>query len=240
MLKNILTASLYLILFSFFCLSAASQPSYGQKLMEQVNNQQGIFTLPPLPYAYNALEPFIDARTMDIHHNRHHLAYVNNLNRAINKTKWQSLSLLELFAQASHVPLDILHNAGGHWNHSFFWSIMGSPQSNSKMSQRLQNELEKYFGSVEKFKEQFQKAGLAQFGSGWTWLIRKKDGSLAIISTDNQDNPLMDFAKVPGGVLLTCDVWEHAYYLKYLNKRDDFLAAFWNLVNWQRVEELAL
>jgi Fe-Mn family superoxide dismutase len=230
--------SIFVAIASLICLSATLQPSLNQKLMQQVDSQRGLFSLPPLPYAYAALEPYIDARTMDIHHNRHHQAYVNNLNKAISGTKWQHFSLPELFAQASALPVDILHNAGGHWNHSFFWSIMGSSQSKATMSQRLQKELEKYFVSVENFKEQFRKTGLAEFGSGWTWLIRKKDGSLAIVSTNNQDNPLMDFAKELGTPLLTCDVWEHAYYLKYLNRRDEFLDAFWNVMDWQRVEEL--
>jgi Fe-Mn family superoxide dismutase len=230
--------SILVAIASFVCFADTLPAFSNQTLMQQVDKQTALFSLPPLPYTYAALEPFIDARTMDIHYNRHHQAYVNNLNKAIEGTKWQSFTLPELFAKASQLPLDIQHNAGGHWNHSFFWSIMSPSQSGSKMSQGFQKELEKYFGSIENFKERFRKAGLAEFGSGWTWLIRKKDGSLAIISTNNQDNPLMDFAKEPGTPLLTCDVWEHAYYLKYLNRRDEFLDAFWHVVNWQRVEEL--
>ncbi len=215
-------------------LDAVQPTSY----MQQVDQEKATFTLPPLPYAYDALEPFFDARTMDIHHNRHHATYVNNLNKSIAGTKWQSNTLLELFSAASTLPAAVRNNAGGHWNHSFYWSILKSAKDNPGMSQKMQAEIEKYFGSVDAFKALFKKTGLERLGSGWTWLIRTNNGALQVISTPNQDNPLMDTNEVRGTPLLVCDVWEHAYYLKYLNKRDDFLDAFWNVVNWQQVEDI--
>jgi Fe-Mn family superoxide dismutase len=230
-----MTFMITLILSAFVSFAVFAECTF----MQQVDHQKAPFTLPTLPYSYTALEPFLDAKTMEIHHDRHHRAYVDNLNKSLAESKWLGLTLPELFTQASRLSTPIRNNAGGHWNHSFFWSCMCSPDQKSQMSEKLQKELEQCFGSVDLFKKQFQKSGLDRFGSGWTWLIRTKEGSLKIVSTANQDNPLMDFAEVPGTPLLTCDIWEHAYYLKYLNRRDSFLEAFWNLVNWKQVEKLA-
>jgi Fe-Mn family superoxide dismutase len=193
------------------------------------------FTLPPLPYATNALEPHIDAQTMEIHHGKHHAAYVNNLNAALEKApELQGKSLDELLKNLSAVPeavrTAVRNNAGGHWNHSMFWQIM-APNAGGAPSGKLADAINTSFGDFEKFKEQFNAAGAARFGSGWAWLV--KDGAkLAIVSTPNQDNPLMDGKPAP---ILGLDVWEHAYYLKYQNRRPDYMKAWWNVVNWPEV-----
>lgn len=194
------------------------------------------FTLPPLPYAHDALEPHIDARTMEIHHGKHHAAYVNNLNAAVQGTDMESQSLEALMAGISKLPAAVRNNGGGHWNHSMFWQVMG-PASGSAPSGALAAAIDKAFGSFDAFKEAFAKAAATRFGSGWAWLIQKADGSLAVTSTPNQDNPLMDV--VPdaerGTPLLGLDVWEHAYYLHYQNRRPDYVGAWWNVVNWDAV-----
>lgn len=194
-------------------------------------------TLPALPYDKAALEPHIDATTMEIHHGRHHNAYVTNLNNAIaGKPGLEAMSVEELCTQINTVPEDIRtavrNNGGGHWNHTFFWNIMG-PNAGGAPSGDLAAAINAAFGSFDAFKEAFAKAGVGRFGSGWAWLV-KKDGKLAITSTPNQDNPLMDGSGTP---LLGLDVWEHAYYLKYQNKRPDYIAAWWNVVNWSAVAE---
>ena len=188
------------------------------------------FSLPALPYAFDALEPHIDRLTMEIHHDRHHKAYVDNLNKALPGT---TRSLEEILATVSTQPVAVRNNGGGHWNHSFFWNVLG-PAKGSKPSASLAKQIESDFGSLDAFKAEFTKAATSRFGSGWAWLI-KKDGKLVISSTPNQDNPLMDVAEVKGQPILALDVWEHAYYLKYMNKRADYIAAFWNLVNWDFV-----
>jgi Fe-Mn family superoxide dismutase len=193
------------------------------------------FTLPDLPYAKEALEPHIDAQTMEIHHGKHHQAYVTNLNKAIEGTEYASKSLEELVKQAGKISAAVRNNGGGHWNHSFFWEIM-APNGGTP-SGKLAAAIEKTFGSLDALKEKFNDAGLKRFGSGWAWLI-VKDGNLEISSTPNQDNPLMDVAEVKGAPILGADVWEHAYYLKYQNRRGDYLGAFWNVVNWKKVGEL--
>jgi Fe-Mn family superoxide dismutase len=191
-------------------------------------------TLPPLPYAPEALEPHIDAQTMHIHHGKHHQAYVTNLNAAIEKApEIAGWSLDDLCAKLAQVPepvrTAVRNNGGGHWNHSMFWQWM-SPTGGGEPTGRLADLITKSFGSFATFKEQFQAAGMGRFGSGWAWLI--KDGAgLAIVSTPNQDNPAMEGKHA----LLGVDVWEHAYYLKYQNRRADYLAAFWNVVNWEAV-----
>jgi Fe-Mn family superoxide dismutase len=192
------------------------------------------FTLDPLPYANDALEPHIDALTMEIHHDRHHNAYVTNLNNAIkDKADLEALTIDELVANLSKVPDDIRtavrNNGGGHWNHTFFWNSLSA--NGGAPSGDLAKAIDEAFGSFDAFKEAFAKAATTRFGSGWAWLV-KKDGKLAITSTPNQDNPLMDGSGIP---LLGLDVWEHAYYLKYQNKRPDYIAAFWNVVNWDAV-----
>ena len=193
------------------------------------------FTLPPLPYGYDALEPNIDARTMEIHHTKHHQGYVNNLNAAIEKApELQNKSLEELLKDLSAVPekvrTAVRNNAGGHWNHSMFWVIM-APNAGGEPTGELADALKKSFGDFSKFKEQFNAAASGRFGSGWAWLVSDPRGSLSIESTPNQDNPLMD-GRYP---IMGVDVWEHAYYLKYQNRRADYLSAWWNTVNWPEV-----
>ncbi|HJU46417.1 MAG TPA: superoxide dismutase [Chitinophagaceae bacterium] len=195
------------------------------------------FTLPALPYAPDALEPYIDKTTMEIHHGKHHQAYVDNLNKAIAGTEHENKSLEELVANAGKISPAVRNNAGGHWNHSFFWEILGAHNSSGVGGQatgKLAESIQADFGSFDAFKEKFAQAAMTRFGSGWAWLI-EKDGKLEITSTPNQDNPLMDVAEVKGSPLLGVDVWEHAYYLKYQNKRADYLAAFWSVVNWDVV-----
>jgi Fe-Mn family superoxide dismutase len=188
------------------------------------------FILPALPYAFDALEPHIDRLTMEIHHDRHHKAYVDNLNKALPGT---TKKLEEILATVSSQPVAVRNNGGGHWNHSFFWNVLG-PAKGTKPSEALAKQIDADFGSFDAFKAEFTKAATSRFGSGWAWLL-KKDGKLVISSTPNQDNPLMDVAEVKGQPILALDVWEHAYYLKYMNKRADYIAAFWNLVNWDFV-----
>lgn len=194
------------------------------------------FTLPPLRYAYDALEPHIDARTMEIHHTKHHQAYVNNLNAAIEKApELQGKSLDDIMRGINAVPESVRtavrNNGGGHWNHSLFWQIMG-PGAGGEPGGKLGDAIRSAFGDFSKFKEQFAAAAGSRFGSGWAWLIND-GGKLSIVSTPNQDNPLMD-GKTP---ILGVDVWEHAYYLKYQNRRPDYVAAWWNVVNWDAVSK---
>jgi Fe-Mn family superoxide dismutase len=198
------------------------------------------FTLPPLPYAFDALEPYIDAQTMQIHHDKHHGTYVTNLNAAIEKApELASWSLEDLNAKINTVPeavrTAVRNNGGGHWNHSMFWLWLDPAKKGGEPSGPLADAIKSSFGDFATFKTQFTAAGTGRFGSGWAWLT-KKDGKLAITSTPNQDNPLMEGTK-PSDVLLGLDVWEHAYYLKYQNRRPDYIAAFWNVVNWPKVEE---
>jgi Fe-Mn family superoxide dismutase len=194
------------------------------------------FTLPALPYANNALEPHFDAQTMEIHHDKHHAAYVNNLNNAVVGTDADGKTIEEIVAHAGKYGNVVRNNGGGHWNHTMFWSWL-SPTGGGEPTGALADAIKKDFGSFDKFKEEFVKAATTRFGSGWAWLI-KQDGKLVVTSTANQDNPLMDVAEVKGTPILGLDVWEHAYYLKYQNKRPDYISAFWNLVNWDKVSEL--
>lgn len=193
------------------------------------------FSLAPLPYAHNALEPHIDTLTMQIHHGKHHKAYVDNLNKAIAGTDNENKSLEELVKNVGNISAAVRNNGGGHWNHSFFWESL-APNAGGTPTGELAAAIDASFGSFDAFKEKFNTAGATRFGSGWAWLIIK-DGKLEVSSTPNQDNPLMDVAEVKGTALLGADVWEHAYYLKYQNKRADYLAAFWNVVNWSKVAE---
>lgn len=193
------------------------------------------FTLPQLPYAHDALEPHIDTLTMQIHHGKHHQAYVDNLNKAIAGTPNEGKSLEELVAHAGKISVAVRNNGGGHWNHSFFWESLAK-NAGSNPSGKLADAINSAFGSFDSFKEKFNAAGLGRFGSGWAWLI-VKDGKLEITSTPNQDNPLMDVAEVKGTPILGVDVWEHAYYLKYQNRRAEYLGAFWNVINWKKIEE---
>ncbi len=193
------------------------------------------FTLPALPYAHDALEPHIDTLTMQIHHGKHHQAYVDNLNKAIAGTPNEGKSLEDLVKVAGTISPAVRNNGGGHWNHSFFWESL-APKAGGTPSGKLGDAINAAFGSFDTFKEKFNAAGVGRFGSGWAWLI-VKDGKLEISSTPNQDNPLMDVAEVKGTPLLGVDVWEHAYYLKYQNKRPDYLAAIWNVISWKKIEE---
>ncbi len=193
------------------------------------------FTLPALPYAHNALEPHIDDKTMEIHQGKHHQAYVDNLNKAIAGTPNENKSLEELVKSAGSISPAVRNNGGGHWNHSFFWEILG-PNAGGEPTGSVASAINSAFGSFQAFKEKFNNAGMTRFGSGWAWLI-VKDGKLEVSSTPNQDNPLMDVAEVKGTPILGADVWEHAYYLNYQNKRADYLNAFWNAVNWKKVQE---
>ena len=194
------------------------------------------FTLPPLPFAYDALEPHIDRMTMQIHHDKHHQAYVDNLNKAIAGTPHEGKSLEDLIKVAGTISPAVRNNGGGHWNHTFFWEIL-APHAGGAPTGELADAINQAFGSLDGLKEKFNTAGLTRFGSGWAWLLLK-DGKLQVSSTPNQDNPLMDVAEVKGAPILGADVWEHAYYLKYQNKRGEYLAAFWNVVNWAKVAEL--
>lgn len=198
---------------------------------------EGMFTLPPLPYGFDALEPYIDKLTMEIHHDRHHKGYVDNLNKAVAGTEMQQLTLDQLVKDVSKFPVAVRNNGGGHWNHSFFWQIMGANPGSEAPSGKLADAINATFGSFDKMKEEFGKAAATRFGSGWAWLIVTPDKKLKIVSTPNQDNPLMDIATDKGMPILGLDVWEHAYYLKYQNKRPDYIAAFWNVVNWKKVSE---
>lgn len=194
------------------------------------------FTLPELPYAKDALEPHIDALTMEIHHDRHHKAYVDKLNSAIEGSDLADKSLEDLMKNISSYPAAVRNNGGGHWNHSFFWSVM-APGKGGTPSGELLDAINAKFGSFEKFKEEFSSAGANRFGSGWAWLIVDGNGNLAVCSTPNQDNPLMDVADIKGTPILGVDVWEHAYYLKYQNKRPDYISAFFNVIDWDAVSK---
>jgi Fe-Mn family superoxide dismutase len=195
------------------------------------------FELPPLPYDYNALEPSIDEETMRIHHDKHHGAYVTNLNKAVAGTEFENMSIEELVQNLDKVPEDkrtaVRNNGGGHINHSMFWVIMG-PNGGGQPTGALADAINKQFGSFDAFKEQVNQAGATRFGSGWAWLVVDPSGKLSVLSTPNQDNPLMDGKGTP---ILGVDVWEHAYYLKYQNKRPDYLNAWWNTVNWGAVAD---
>ena len=193
------------------------------------------FTLAPLPYAYDALEPHIDKETMHIHHDKHHQAYVDNLNKAIAGTPNENKSLDELVKHAGTISAAVRNNGGGHWNHAFFWDSL-SPKGGGKPGGKLAEAINSAFGSLEGLVEKFNQAGATRFGSGWAWLL-VKDGKLEISSTPNQDNPLMDVAETKGTPVFGVDVWEHAYYLKYQNKRADYLKAVWNVINWDKVSE---
>lgn len=192
------------------------------------------FELPALPYAYDALEPHIDAQTMEIHHGKHHNAYVTKLNDAIAGTENEGKSLEELMANITSLSPAIRNNGGGHFNHSLFWTVL-SANGGGNPEGELGDAINSSFGSVDGFKEKFSNAAATRFGSGWAWLGVKSDGGLCVCSTPNQDNPLMNDASDPCTPILGLDVWEHAYYLKYQNRRPDYIAAFWNVVNWEEV-----
>ncbi|KUG11875.1 superoxide dismutase [Elizabethkingia sp. HvH-WGS333] len=194
------------------------------------------FKQAPLPYAYNALEGSIDAQTMEIHYSKHGAAYAANLNKAIAGTSLEKESLVKILSGISKQSPAIRNNAGGHYNHELFWTIL-TPEKNTQPSEKLAKAINQSFGSFDAFKEKMSKAGADRFGSGWAWLIVTSEKKLAITSTANQDNPLMDIAEVKGIPVLGIDVWEHAYYLKYQNKRADYLSAIWNVINWKEINK---
>ncbi len=195
------------------------------------------FELPKLPYAYNALEPHIDARTMEIHHTKHHQAYVTNLNNAIAGTDAEKMSIEDICKNISKYPMPVRNNGGGHYNHSLFWTLMKQGGGGTPTG-ALAEAINSAFGNFEELKTKFNAAGTTRFGSGWAWLTIGADKKLVVSSTPNQDNPLMDIAEVKGSPIMALDVWEHAYYLNYQNRRPDYIAAWWNLVNWDEVSRL--
>ena len=197
---------------------------------------EGNFTLPALPYAYEALEPHIDTLTMQIHHQKHHQAYVNNLNKAISE-KENEKDLTTLLTTISQAPIAVRNNAGGHYNHSLFWTLM-KPNGGGEPKGELASAINKHFGSFDEFKKKFAAESMSRFGSGWTWLVVDTNRNLVIGSTPNQDNPLMDLSELKGTPVLALDVWEHAYYLKHQNMRVNYITAWWNVVNWDKAEEL--
>lgn len=195
------------------------------------------FELPNLPYAHDALEPHFDTLTMQIHHGKHHNAYVTNLNAALAGTEHEGKSLLELLSTVSTLSPAIRNNGGGHFNHSLFWKVL-SPNGGGEPSGAVGEAITATFGSYDKFKEEFTKAATTRFGSGWAWLCVKADKTLCVCSSPNQDNPLMDISECPGTPILGLDVWEHAYYLHYQNRRPDYIAAFYNIINWDEVNRM--
>jgi superoxide dismutase len=207
------------IIFLFVCLTTSVVAQFTQK---------------PLPYAYNALEPFIDAQTMEIHYSKHHAAYVKNLNAAIAGSIAEKMTITEIFNNVSKLAPAIRNNAGGHFNHEFFWSIL-TPEKGTQPTAELEKAINESFGSMDGLKEKLNAVALARFGSGWAWLYVGQDGKLTVTSTANQDNPLMDIVENKGMPIIGIDVWEHAYYLKYQNKRADYITAIWNVINWNEV-----
>lgn len=194
-----------------------------------------LFELPKLSYDYKALEPHIDAMTMEIHYTKHHGAYTNNLNNAIKGTDLENKSIEEILKDISKYPVAVRNNGGGYFNHNLFWDIM-SPKGGSEPTGKLLDAINRDFGSFDKFKELFNNAAATRFGSGWAWLVNQ-NGKLVVSSTPNQDNPLMDVAEIKGTPILGLDVWEHAYYLKYQNRRPDYIGAFWNVIDWEQVSK---
>ncbi len=232
--RNYFKASGLAILLLSLSLASCSGQTPKLKLSDMENLSTKEF--PALPYAYDALEPYIDAKTMEIHYDRHHRAYFNNYVAALKGTAYENAQITKVFTEASRAGDALRNNGGGYYNHVFFWSILG--KGSSGPSTELAAAINKAFGSFDKFKETFSNAAKTRFGSGWAWLVVGADKSLAVGSTPNQDNPLMDLSPLKGKPILTIDVWEHAYYLKYQNKRADYVEAFWNVVNWDAVNQL--
>lgn len=196
------------------------------------------FKLDPLPYGYDELEPILTTEAMEYHHAKHHQTYVDNLNKAVAGTEYEGKALEDIFPKISAAPAALRNNGGGHWNHTFFWKLMAPPGTGGKPSDKLEAALTKSFGSVDAFKAEFEKAGAGQFGSGWAWLVQKDDGSLVVTGLPNQDNPLMDISPVRGKPIMVNDVWEHAYYLTYRNRRPEYLSKWWDVTNWNYVNEV--
>lgn len=212
-----------------------SAPSSASTLKE-LSRLKAPFSLPKLPYSSSSLEPVVDQVTMETHHGKHHQAYVTKANEALAADS-SSVNLGEMLKTISSRSMALRNNAGGHWNHSFFWLVLTPDKSRQKMPSRLQKQIENAFGSFEKMKDQLEAAGTGLFGSGWVWLIRNANGDLAITTTINQDNPLMDVVSVKGQPVFAIDVWEHAYYLKYQNRRAEYLKQIWSIVDWTRVDQ---
>lgn len=205
-------------------------------IMQSATYIQAQFKQEKMPYAYDALEPYIDAQTMDIHYNRHHAGYVSNLNKAVEGTGLEKMSLEEILAGVSKYDVVVRNNGGGHYNHQLFWSIL-TPDTKTNPSGDLKKAIKEAFGGLDELKSALNKEAATRFGSGWAWLYLNGEGKLAVCSTPNQDNPLMDVAEYKGTPILGIDVWEHAYYLKYQNKRGDYLEAIWNIINWDEVSD---
>jgi Fe-Mn family superoxide dismutase len=218
-----------------FILIALMLPIFSQAAsVKNLNSERAPFILPQLEYKTSALAPIIDEKTMTIHHGKHHKGYVDKLNAAISN-KSTKLTLLEILQSTKKFPASVRNNAGGHWNHSFFWTVLTPAPDEKVIAPQLKARIDKDFGSLDQFKLQFEKQAQDLFGSGWVWLILKSDGSLQITNTQNQDNPLMDVVSPQGRPILALDVWEHAYYLNYQNVRADYIKAFWSVVNWSQV-----
>lgn len=234
------------ILFALLIMSNLSQLTHGQSITKTTilkniymgtheNKNETGFEFKPLTYDYDALEPYIDKMTMEIHYSRHHKAYYDNFIKAVSGTPMEQMGMEEIFSVVSKFPAAVRNNGGGYFNHELYWENMAP--NGIGMSEKLKNLIVKHFGSVEKLKEDFINAGMTRFGSGWAWLSIDERENLFISSTPNQDNPLMDVAERKGKPLLAMDVWEHAYYIKYQNKRADYINSFWNIINWKVVEE---
>lgn len=224
-----------LLIFANIFLNKTITNSKNSIIMTHTNNET-VYTLPALTYSYNALEPHFDQMTMEIHHTKHHQAYVTNLNAAIKDTEMSMMSLEELMKNISRFPVAVRNNGGGHYNHDLFWKIL-SPDGGGAPSGELASAINSTFGSFDQFKEAFSTAAKTRFGSGWAWLSIDENGQLFISSTANQDNPLMDVVEKRGTPLLGLDVWEHAYYLKFQNRRPDYIDTFWHIINWEEVEK---
>lgn len=221
-------------MWKLFVLSLLTPLAVSAATIKDMNSQKAPFKLPPLVYPTSAFEPVIDKATMDLHHGKHHQAYVDKLNEALGSAK---PTLLEVLRATKNYPDAVRNNAGGHWNHSFFWTLLVPETKTTKLSKKLESDIVKTFGSLDEFKGQFEQKATGLFGSGWVWLIRAEDGSLKITTTGNQDNPLMDIATEKGRPILGLDVWEHAYYLNYQNRRADYVKGFWKIVNWEQVSK---
>jgi len=228
---------LNLIAFLFATTVRSSEPVAGPTTLKSMLDQPSPFTLPVLPYAFDALEPIIDAETMKIHHGKHHQTYVDNLNKAFSNVRLAApVKLGDLMRSASTQSDAVRNNSGGHFNHSMYWTMLSPVDERHKIPERLKKALEKRFKSLDLFKEAIQAAGLGRFGSGWVWLMRDQKGELQISTTANQDNPLMDVGGVRGVPVFAVDLWEHAYYLKYQNRRIEYLKAFWDRVDWVQID----
>ncbi len=223
---------------ALLAVAATALPVFKNEMFAEVVSpaETSPFTLPPLPYDYAALEPHIDTMTMQIHHDKHHAAYVTNLNKALVENKLEKVKLEDLLMKASTLPPAIRNNSGGHWNHSMFWNMMKAGGGGGNPSGEIADAINAAFGTFDDFKKKFNETAMGRFGSGWAWLV-KLNGKLTVGSTPNQDNPLMDASELKGTPVLCLDVWEHAYYLHHQNKRADYVTAWWNLVNWDEVSK---